>query len=77
MMSEPYAVNGFICVTDMDGCRHAIRLTSISGLSDASIDRTEAIIVANGGRTSVMVPNSLDSLLEDVLQPQPGGPRQR
>lgn len=49
-MSEPVRESGFLCVTDIQGIRHAVRLSSISALRDADEDRTEAMIVIHGGR---------------------------
>lgn len=67
MMEEPYTTGGFICVTDIEGCRHALRLTSITSVRDAGDDRMESLIVLNGGRATLMVPVSMETLLAEIL----------
>lgn len=66
-MSEPVRDSGFLCVTDIQGIRHAIRLSSISGLRDADSDRTEAVIIVNGGREAIMVAHDLDQLFAEIV----------
>ncbi len=66
-MSEPMRDSGFLCVTDIQGIRHAIRLSSISGLRDADSDRTEAVIIVNGGREAIMVAHDLDQLFAEIV----------
>lgn len=66
-MPEPLRHNGFLCVTDINGIRHALRLSSICGLRDADSDRTEAIIVVNGGRDAIIVAHDLDQLIAEVV----------
>lgn len=65
-MSEPVRDSGFLCVTDIQGIRHAVRLSSISGLRDADSDRTEAVIIINGGRDAIMVAHDLDQLFSKI-----------
>lgn len=66
-MSEPVRDGGFICVTDIQGIRHAIRLSSITGLRDADSDRTEAVIIVNGGRDAIMVAHDLDQIFTEIV----------
>jgi hypothetical protein len=63
---EPMCSNGFLCVTDIQGIRHAIRLSSIAGLRDSDIDRTEAVIVINNGRDSILVANDLEEIFAEI-----------
>lgn len=65
-MVEPLRHNGFLCVTDINGIRHALRLSSICGFRDADSDRTEAIIVVNGGRDAIVVAHDLDQLFSEI-----------
>ncbi|MBC7907130.1 MAG: hypothetical protein H7Y60_10335 [Rhodospirillaceae bacterium] len=65
-MSEPVRDSGFLCVTDIQGIRHAIRLSSITGLRDADSDRTEAVIIVNSGRDAIMVSHDLDQLFAQI-----------
>lgn len=64
---EPAQRGGFLCVTDLNGIRHAIRLSSITGLRDADHDRTEAMIVLNGGRDSILVACDLDQIFTEIV----------
>lgn len=66
-MSEPVRDSGFLCVTDIHGLRHALRLSSITGLRDADSDRTEAVIIVNGGREAIMVAHDLDQLFAEII----------
>lgn len=66
-MSEPVHDSGFLCVTDIHGIRHAIRLSSISGLRDADSNRTEAVIIVNGGRDAIIVAHEKDQLFAQIV----------
>jgi hypothetical protein len=66
-MPEPLRHNGFLCVTDINGIRHALRLSSICGLRDADNDRTEAVIVVNGGRDAIIVAHDLDQVFTQII----------
>jgi hypothetical protein len=68
-MNDTRRAGSFICVTDIQGIRHALRLTSITAVRDADEDRTETVIVVNGGRHAILVPQAMDSLLADLLEP--------
>lgn len=66
-MVEPVREAGFLCVTDIHGIRHAVRLSSITALRDADDDRTEALIVIHGGREAILVAHDLDQLFAEVV----------
>lgn len=68
-MEETLKAGGFICITDIHGYRHALRLTSITAVRDADEDRTETLIAFNGGRDSVLVPVAMERLLLELLDP--------
>lgn len=70
-MEEPRTAAGFLCITDINGFRHALRLNSISAVRDADQDRTEAMISFNGGRDTVIVPFDMDQVLAELSAPQP------
>lgn len=75
-MEEPTKLGSFICITDVQGFRHAVRLTSISAVRDADEDRTETLISFNGGRDVVLVPCAMDELVGALFEPStPAQPR--
>ena len=63
-MTEPSRMTGFLCVTDTNGIRHAIRHNAICCVRDADLDRAEAVIVANHGKDSVVVACDMERILE-------------
>jgi hypothetical protein len=67
-MDEPVQESGFLCVTDIQGIRHALRLSCITALRDADVDRTEAVIVVNGGRDSILVHHDLDRIFTEIVR---------
>ncbi|BAE53330.1 hypothetical protein [Paramagnetospirillum magneticum] len=67
-MNEPVRESGFLCVTDIQGIRHAVRLSSISALRDADEDRTEAMIVIHGGREAILVAHDLDQVFTEITR---------
>ena len=75
-MNEPHIAGTFICVTDIQGFRHALRLSSVTAIRDADEDRTETLIVINGGRASILVPYSMESILDEVVEGDPTMARQ-
>ena len=70
-MNEPHIAGHFICVRDIQGIRHALRLSSVTAIRDADEDQTETMIVVNGGRASILVPYSMESVLEEVIEADP------
>lgn len=70
-MNEPHIAGTFICVTDIQGFRHALRLSSVTAIRDADEDRTETLIIINGGRASILVPYSMESVLDEVVEASP------
>ena len=70
-MNGPHIAGSFICVRDMQGMRHALRLSSVTGISDHDIDQTETLIIVNGGRASILVPYSMESILNEIVEADP------
>lgn len=58
-------VSGFLVLTDIDGCRHAVRLSAIQSLSDTDSCRDTTLMILPGGR-QVMLPHRLDDVLSWV-----------
>ena len=71
-MTEPSRIAGFLCVTDTNGIRHAIRLQAICCVRDADLDRAEAVIVANNGKDMVAVGCDMERIV-DVMVRGSGG----
>lgn len=57
-------VGPYLAVTDGDGCRHMIRITSIQMLSDGDVCRDTAIVIAAG--RAITVTESLDEVVNLV-----------
>jgi len=70
-MNGPHIAGSFICVRDMQGMRHALRLSSVTGIRDHDIDQTETLIVVNGGRASILVPYSMEDILNEIVEADP------
>jgi hypothetical protein len=66
-MDGPICVAGFLVVVDVAGARHAVRLGSISALRDADEDRTEALIILQGGRDAILVRHAFDEVLSQII----------
>jgi hypothetical protein len=67
-MTDPVRQGGFLCVTDIQGIRHALRLSSITALRDADVDRTEAMIVINGGRDTILVAHDMEEVFTALVE---------
>jgi len=48
----------------------------VTAIRDADEDRTEALIIINGGRASILVPCSMESILDEVVKADPSMARQ-
>lgn len=66
-MRSPQSSFRFLHVIDMGGIRHAIRASAITALRDADEDRTEAIVIINGGREAILVASDFETVLEAVI----------
>jgi hypothetical protein len=58
----------YLEVTDSDGCRHYVKISSIQWISDVDACQTEALLTA-AGRT-VHIPIEL-GVLRDLVDPSP------
>lgn len=66
-MTDPIRLGGFLCVTDIQGIRHALRLSCITALRDADVDRAEAMIVINGGRGTILVAHDMEEVFTALV----------
>lgn len=66
-MDGPIWTAGFLVVVDAAGARHAVRLGSISALRDPDEDRTEALIILQGGRDTILVRHDFDEVLGQII----------
>jgi bifunctional DNA-binding transcriptional regulator/antitoxin component of YhaV-PrlF toxin-antitoxin module len=55
-MRNGYRIGSYLVLVDMDGLRHAVRVTSILSVSDADMCQDTAVVVAAGRQIIVPVP---------------------
>ena len=55
-MRSGYRIGSYLVLVDMDGLRHAVRVTSILSVSDADMCQDTAVVVAAGRQIIVPVP---------------------